>query len=915
MNFTQLHNHNEYSFLDGFGSTEDWVDTAVELEFKYLGICNHGNVDGVIKFQKACLEKNIEPIIGCELYIVKDRNVKEKGERKSHICVFVKNKRGWKNLLKLLTIGNIDGFYRAPRIDPQDFLNNNEGLVVTSACSSSFLREEWGVEFLEDLMKQKEEDDIFLEVMPHQLKDQKKINLLCLKLKKKYSLKLVASMDCHYPKKGDAICQEALLAIQRKAKWNDPNRWRFDLDNLYLMNRMEMKKAFMEQGCLEKKEIIKALNNTILVAEKCSEFRIEKQKISLPKIEACKDIDETVFLKRKIDKGLNKLFKNNRIAMSWRFDKNKQSLYEDRIEEEFALICQLKFQKYFLIVWDLIRWCKKNDIMIGPGRGSIGGSLIAYCLGITSVDPIKYNLLFFRFISPKRIDLPDIDIDFEDIKRSKIKKYFEEQYGKDNVGGVSTFLRMRGKMAFRDIGRVFDIPYPVINTVAEAILSKHDGEEDSDKTIESAFEQTQEGRNFVKKHPKVARIATALEGQIRGAGQHAAAICISKKSLKESGKCNLVKRKESVLINWEKDDAEYMGFVKFDILGLSALTILNETKKMVEKNHDIKINFNRIDLEDKKVLNEANKGNTVGIFQIGGSSGLADFCKQLSIDSFNDIVDATSLWRPGTLRSGMAVEFVDRKHKRIKWDYDHPLLKNITKNTYGVLLYQEQIMLMLHELAGFEWEDCDSIRKIIAKSKGQASFKKYKKAFVKGCKENEVDASTIERIWKSLLSFGAYGFNKSHAVEYSMISFWELFCKKYYPVEFMACSLTYSHEDKARELINECRRLKILICLPKIGVSEATKWTSVPGERKLFAPFTKIKGVGEKIAMTIIENANHPKRQLGFFKGESTFSGNTSVNKSVEKNLKLIHADDLDWQPTTKSEIKEISKLFSFEIK
>ena len=516
-----------------------------------------------------------------------------------------------------------------------------------------------------------------------------------------------------------------------------------------------------------------------------------------------------------------------------------------------------------------------------------------------------------RIVS-KNCDLPDIDMDFPDIRRNEIKEHLKDLYGKDNVCGVSTFLRMKGKMAIRDVSRVFEVPYEDVDEVAKTMSAVVDN--DKDKILENCLTQTEEGKRFQKRYPKVSKIALMLEGQIRGAGQHAAAVCVSSESLKEGTRCNLVQRKKEVLVNWEKNDAEYMGFIKLDILGLSALTILSQTRLMIEKNHGVKIDFNEIDLNDSKALHIANRGYNVGVFQIGGSKGLSDYCKQLEIDNFMDIVNATSLWRPGTLRSGMAEEFVLRKHGKMKWDFEHPSMKPVTGDTHGIILYQEQVMFAMNILAGFDWKTCDELRKIIGKSKGASHFEQYKKRFVEGCKEvGSITEKNALKIWGKLISFGAYGFNKSHAVEYSFLTMWQLWLKAYYPVEFIACSLTYGSKDKEKRanLVDECKRLKIKIRLPKIGISDADIWATKPNRKELFMPLTEIKGVGAKNVMSIMKATK--SNNEGFFKNESAINQNMA-NSSVRKKLTAVHADDPDWFPSTDKEFDEIQPLFLFNL-
>lgn len=663
-NFAHLHCHDEYSLLDGFGTPDAYAARASELGFEYLAITNHGNIDGLIKFQGACEENKITPIFGVELYIVKNITKKEKGEKKRHICIFVKNKIGWENLLKMLTIANLEGFYYKPRIDSELLWKYKEGLIISTACTSSFIVEDWGFALFKDLITTMP-DDLFLEIMPHELEEQKELNKLCYDLSKEYGIPLIATNDCHYIKKDQNVSQEVLLAIQSKAKWDDKKRWRFTIDGLYLKTEKEMIQAFKEQDSLNYKVYKKAMNNTIILAEKCKDFKIEKLPIELPAVFKGKDDEEE--LKRLCNEGYEKKIIN----------KNKDSdIYKERLKEELEIIIRQGFSRYFLIVWELVHWCKENDIMVGPGRGSSGGSLVAYLLSITAIDPIEYKLIFARFISPARIDLPDIDIDFEDIKRPLIRKHLEDVYGKWSVCGVSTFSSMKGKGAIRDVSRVFNVPLTDVNKASSSIVTRSGGDFRSDYTITDAFDTFEDGIEFKKKYPLVTKIAIDIEGQVRGKGQHAAAIVISSDDLRNGRRMCYVhgKNKNELLANWDKHDIEHQGLMKLDVLGLNALTVLNETKKLVKENHNYDINFEELPLDDKRIFEEFSKGNNAGCFQFG-SLGLRKLCQELIIDDFGTLVHANSLYRPGTLRSGMTNEFVARKRGESEWEYKHPILE------------------------------------------------------------------------------------------------------------------------------------------------------------------------------------------------------------------------------------------------
>lgn len=886
MNFTHLHLHNEFSFLDGLGSAEEFAKRAKELDFKHLAITNHGNVDGCIKFQNACQEQGVHPIIGCELYIVPDLKIKEKGEKRKHITVIVKNKTGWQNLLKMLSVSHLEGFYYRPRVDPETVLKHSEGLLFGSACTASLLLEDWGLKLFEELTR-REKNSTFIEIMPHIMEEQYLVNEFCIDTARKESIVIVATNDCHYVSEGDEKTQEVLLAIQSKKKWNDKDRWKFSIDGLYLKTKDEMKEAFSIQNKLPRRLYSQAIENTQLIVDICKGFFIPKVEVDLPPVPGVVGIDEE-FLRMLCEKRLSEI------------NPSKKRTYRKRMNEELELIIKLGFARYFLIVWELIKWCKDNNILTGPGRGSVGGSLVAYLLGITQVDPIKYNLLFARFISPARIDLPDIDMDFEDIKRPLVFKHLKDTYGANCVAGASTFSTMKGRGALHDVARVFDVPLADVNKAAKAIVVRSGGDFRSDFTIEDAFVTFEDGKEFKKKYPEVTKYAIDIEGQVKGVGQHAAAMVISSTDLKQGDRSYLKTGKDNeYVVNWDKHDLEYSGLMKLDVLGLSALTIIGETLRLIEKNKNIKIDLEKIPIDDKKVFAEFTAGNNIGIFQFG-SLGLRKVCQEVGIDDFNMLSHVNALHRPGTLRSGMTAEFGRRKRGEVKWSHIHPVLEEITGDTYGIILYQEQVMRFMYDLGGLGWKTADTVRKVISKSQGVEQFLKFKDMFIEGCLERKtLDAETAGKLWDELASFGSYGFNLSHSVEYSMISYWEMWLKIYYSAEYICSCLSYGQEDKKEDLIQECRRLNIEVRPPKFNISDSTRW--VIKNNILYSPFIEIKGFGEKLS----ENILKIKQEKGFFKIN---------NKAISKKIKDCLDDIKVFSDEEVSEegLSKVDKYFSF---
>ncbi len=900
MIFCHLHVHDEYSLLDGCGSSKQYLSKAKELGFHYLALTNHSNIDGLIKFQKEATKIGIKSILGCELYFVPDMDIKIPKEKKFHITVLIKNEIGFQNLCKILTEANLRGFYYKPRSDFKSILKWSEGLVFLTGCGSSALTNDKGVEFISDLSIQNK-GDVYLEIMPHQLENQIKLNKLCCEFSQdpEFYLKLVATNDVHYILQKDNILQEVLLAIQTKAKWNDVNRFSFTEKTLFLRTEQEMKTAFAKQGILTRQEYCSAINNTIEIAEKCSGFSIQKKEIFLPKVNT-QGMNEDDFFKKLCVDGYKKLFNNQDITQN--------KIYFDRFNEEFELIKAKKFVRYFLIVHELIEWCRNNDVMTGPGRGSSGGSLIAYLLRITTIDPIKYKLLFSRFITQDRIDYPDIDMDFADQKRHLVREYLEQLYGKNNIASVSTFLTMKGRMVVRDVARVFDVPLKEVDEFAKSIQDE-DGDETS---LETAVNRA-EGRKFALNYPEVIDYSIRLEGQVRGASQHAAALIVSAEDLTQGTRGNLATRSNMEVINWDKEDAEYLGLMKLDVLGLNTLSVLSETKRLIKQNHNKDIIFEDIPLDNQKIFKMLSKGETVGVFQFNTWAS-TKLIKDVGVDSFSLMSDCIALVRPGPLGSGLTDEYIKRKHGQ-KWVKKHPLYEEITKDTFGTIIFQEQVMEVIYKVAGLLYSTADKIRSIIAKKRDVKLFEQYKQMFIDGCKKQET-LSEIEagEFWDMLEYHAGYSFNRSHAAAYSMISYWCAHCKLFYPTEFICANLTYGSQSKKEEMIKEAYRLGISLVLPKLGVSDPTKW--VAKNNCLYVPFTEIKGVGEKVALQgnvlpPVTNTKTGAKLEGFF---TTKSKQEEIDKkeTTKGKLNKILLEIEQFEKT--NDLDGLSKYFSFPV-
>jgi DNA polymerase-3 subunit alpha len=910
--FTHLHVHNEFSILDGMGKAKILAKAAKQMGFKALGLTNHGNVDGCIKFQKACKAEEIIPILGTEAYIVPDATIKTKGEKRGHITILAKNLDGWQALCRMMSYASTTGHYYRPRLDFDAILEEEEyleDLVIMSGCVSTFIRLKGGLAFLEDLTEYC--DNIYLEVMPHliPLKTgsdlQKDVNQEILDLSEELDLPLVATNDNHYIEENDCEAQEVLLAIQQRKKWKDPTRFKFSLKGLHLRSADEMFELFKEQGVLSRKQIIQAMRNTNKIVRACKGFEIPKQDISLPPVPGI--IDDEKAMESIIRDGWERVTQGEQKHFMY-YDAN-----QERLEEELSLIKKKGFIRYFLIVWELINWCRKNNIMVGPGRGSVGGSLVAYLMGITQVDPIKHGLLFSRFIAKHRNDYPDIDIDFEDRKRHEVIEHLENIYGKNNVAGISAFSSMKARAAVRDVARVFEVPYDVVDMFVASLDDKQKNKAEEYK-IRPALE-TWQGEEYSDLYPEAAEFSAQLENQVRHITQHAAAVVVSDKDLRHGDKCVLTKRGKdnSLVINWDMEDAEYSGLMKLDILGLNTLTVLSEAKRLIENKLGQNgkpplFNWDEVPFDEPKVYEMIAEGETVGIFQL---SGLAtrNICQEIEVSCFDDIVAAVALSRPGPSDSGMASEFIKRKTSGKKWEKKHRLYEEVTKDTYGIIVYQEQVMAVINKVAGLDYSTADKIRKIIGKKRDPKEFESYWQTFLTGCKHKEtMTKKEAEEFWEMLQAHASYSFNKSHSVAYATLAYWTAWCKNFHPTEFFCAYLSHGNfNEKSNDtnrhkgaMILEAKAAGLTVMPPKIGISQTLSWEAK--EDKLFAPFTEVKGIGESMARQCIGETNinikggfFNSKQLAEFKskGKGQHIKKGTKLHSILQDIKAFESDGI----------------------
>lgn len=837
--FTHLHLHTQYSLLDGACLLDELIKLAREYKFTSLAMTDHGNMFGAIEFYQKAIRAGIKPIIGCEVYIAPgsrlEKTTSQILEASFHLILLAKDETGYKNLIRLVSAGYLEGFYYRPRIDKEILAKYSSGLVCLTACLQGEIpylilqgkKEEAArvAGFFKDIFKK----DFYLEVQDNRLEDQLRVNKALVELSKKTDIPLVATNDVHYLLKQHALPHEILLCIQTQTTIDDPQHLRFEKDEFYLKTEEGMKIAF--------REIPEAISNTVQIAERCN-LELDFTKTYLPHYAAPEGKTREQYLRELCIEGLSKKYEG--------VDPQAAIKVLERLDYELNAIKQAKLTSYFLIVWDFVHYAKKNHIPVGPGRGSAAGSLVSYCLDITDIDPLKYNLLFERFLNPERQNLPDIDIDFCYERRQEVIDYVTKKYGEYNVAQIITFGTMQARAAVRDVGRSLNIPYGEVDRIAKLIPF------DPNMTLKLAFEQEPELKNLYKSQEKVKRlidIAEVLEGLSRHASTHAAGVVISEVPLTEH--IPLFKTGDGpVTTGFPMESLEKIGLLKMDFLGLRTLTVIDETVKIIKRIKGIDIDISRISLTDEKTYQLLSNGETFGVFQLE-SSGMRDLIKKMQPEKFEDIVAILALFRPGPLGSGMADDFIKRKHGKIRVKFDHRLLEPILKDTYGIMLYQEQVMMIVSELAGFSLSQADTLRRAMAKKEPEI-MERLKKLFIDGTRKNKIDEKVAEKIFGQIEYFAGYGFNRSHSAAYALISYRTAYLKANFPVEFMTALLTSEREniDKVAVYKEEAERMAIKVLPPDVNESFA-KFTVTPDQQIRFG-LAAVKNVGQGAIDSII---------------------------------------------------------------
>lgn len=844
--FVHLHLHTQYSLLDGANKISEIFDHVKARGQESIAMTDHGNLFGAIEFYSEAKKKGVKPIIGCELYVTSGSRFERKmkgqgGAGTHHLTVIAQNMEGYRNLCRLVTLAYREGFYFKPRVDHELLSKYNKGLIVLSGCLASELseyvlnEEPKKAEKLLEFYRETFGNNFFLELQPHKISEQQKFNSFNIETAKRLGIPLVATTDCHYCNADDHYAQEVLMCVSTQKTINDPDRLRHVGLSLHLKTYEEM---YEELGNHYWRD--EALSNTYEIAKKV-ELDFDFSKHFMPVFETPEDTNEPdLMAKLARDRLVERLQARGITGQEL---KN----YNERLELEISLIQKMGFSGYFLVVSDFIVWAKENDIPVGPGRGSVAGSLVAYALRITDVDPLQHKLLFERFLNPERVSLPDIDVDFCINGRDRVIKYVVEKYGKENVAQIVTFGTLKAKAAIKDVGRALGLSYAETDRVAQLVPAPRQG---FDYPIAEALKMEPKLAEYAKNEGKeLITLAMKLEGLTRHTSTHAAGVVIGNKPLIDMLPL-LVDKDGNDVTQYSMSYVEKIGLVKFDFLGLKTLTVIHSALKLIEKSRGEKINLESLPLNDPKTYSNLCAGNTTGVFQLE-STGITEMVMRLKPSGFDDLVAILALYRPGPLDSGMAEHYIERKHGREQVQYIHPLMKSSLEDTYGIMLYQEQIMQLARELAGYSLGEADILRKAMGK-KNPEEMAKTKIRFLSGAKEKGISEKHAEEIFSQMETFARYGFNRSHSAAYAMVSFQTAYLKAHYRLEFMAALMSNEIDDTDKILKNltECRKQKMKVLPPDVNQSEAGFSVSNGAIRY---GLTAVKGIGEKAVENIIE--------------------------------------------------------------
>jgi len=883
--FVHLHNHSDYSLLDGASKIESMVETAASMGMSALALTDHGNLFGAIQFYSAAQKHGIKPIIGCEVYVAKEDRLKKTGggDQSNHLVLLAENLKGYQNLSKLVSLGYLEGFYYKPRIDKSLLSQYSEGLIALSACLKGAIAQKLHLEqfcaaeeeanVLSDIFGK---ENFYLELQDHNLPAQKQVNPGIIEISKKTGIPLVCTNDTHYLLPQDSVAHDILLCIGTGKTVNQQDRMKYESDQFYFKSSQEMQEIF--------KHTPQALENTVRIAERCG-LEIPTDQL-LPPFKVPAEHTADSYFEEVTREGFQGRRKHLEIILKEGKIKYPLSAYDERLDFEIKMIQRMKFSSYFLIVWDLMKYARDYGIPVGPGRGSVVGSLVAYSLSITDIDPLQYELFFERFLNPERIAPPDIDMDFCMKRRSEMIEYVAQKYGRDNVCQIITFGTMAARGVIRDVGRSLDIPYAEVDRIAKLIPDKLNA------TIDDALEQeprlVEEMKN--SEIENLITIAKRLEGLSRHSSTHAAGVVIAPKPLVDLVPIQKT-NKDEITSQYCMKDLESIGLLKLDFLALTTLTVIDNSVQRILEETGTALDLSSIPLTDEKVFALFSGGHTNGIFQFE-SPGMKNELRRLKPERFEDLIALNALYRPGPM--DMIPEFAKRKQGAIEVKYPHPALEEILKETYGIIVYQEQVMQIASKLGGFSLGEADILRKAMGKKKIDI-MNSMKEKFIEGARKNKISEKSSVQVFSLMEQFAQYGFNKSHSTAYALLAYQTAYLKVYYPVQFMSALLSseIGNTDKIVMYIAECKEMGIPVLPPDINESDL-HFSSVDGRIRF--GMLAIRNVGEGVILSVLAY----RKEHGIFRSLFRFCeevDSRSLNKRVLESLVKSGAmDSLGWR-------------------
>lgn len=835
--FVHLHVHTEYSLLDGVIRIDELIERVASYGMDAVAMTDHGVMYGVVDFYKRAKERGVKPIIGCEVYVAPgsrfEKAVVKGSEPAYHLVLLAESEEGYRNLMELVTRAFLEGFYYKPRVDRELLREYSRGLIALSACLAGEIPRlvlSGSVEEAERCALEYRDifgpENFFLELQENGIPEQRVVNEALVKIARKLGLPLVATNDCHYLDVQDAYMHDVVLAIQTATSLDDPKRLRFPTQDFYLKSPEIMTRSFSS--------LPEAIENTRVIAERCN-VEIELGRVILPQFDVPEGFDAFGYLVHLCEEGLRK-----------RYGDPPPESVRKQLEYELKVIENVGYATYFLIVWDFVHFARQRGIIVGPGRGSAAGSLVSYVLGITNIDPLRYGLLFERFLNPERVSMPDIDIDFCFERRDEVIRYVTEKYGATNVAQIITFGRMMARQAVRDVGRALGWSYSDVDSIAKLIPGG------PGVTLERAMEANTRLRKLAEESREVKHLldlAQRIEGMCRHASVHAAGVVIADRPLTYYVPLQRMNEGE-IVTQFDMDALQELGLLKMDFLGLRTLTVIERALHIIKSARSEEVNLDHVPLDDRETYELLARGETIGVFQLE-STGMRELLKRLRPERIEDLIAILALYRPGPLGSGVIDDFIDRKQGRIPVTYPHPSLEPILEETYGVIVYQEQVMKIASEFAGFTLGEADILRRAMGKKKPEV-MKEQREKFIEGAMQRGHSREKAEELFDLIEYFAGYGFNKSHSAAYALVSYHTAYLKAHYPTEYLAACLTSvaNDSDKVAKFITECRRLGIDVLPPDINESRAN--FTVVGDRRIRFGLAAIKNVGESAVEEIL---------------------------------------------------------------